>query len=255
MLNFSTSIQVLHNEWIVFLSPWLRYTGYIVPNQYLIPLKSRLSLHSNGTEREEVPQKWILNLNTLIQVLHNECIVVLSAVSPWLRYTGYIVPNQYLNPLKSRLSPHSNGIKREEVPQKLAPPVQLPPTCPPLEVLMSPASNFDEEGEQGNTQGAVQDTSIDDGDDRRPTNVWWHPWCKYATAPWNWHYYSRGWSNKSSDSPWTEVDTRRMHFNGLMQGSAKEYYHQLPQWSSSWFWKFQFHLEVVVLKKGGLPPA
>ena len=31
---------------------------------------------------------------------------------------------------------------------QLAPPVQLPPTCPPLEVLMSPASNFDEEGEQ-----------------------------------------------------------------------------------------------------------
>ena len=48
---------------------------------------------------------------------------------------------------------------------QLAPPVQLPPTCPPLEVLMSPASNFDEEGEQGNTQGAVQDTSIDDGDE------------------------------------------------------------------------------------------
>ena len=118
MLNFSTSIQVLHNECIVFLSPWLRYTGYIVPNQYLIPLKSRLSLHSNGTERGEVPQKWILNFNTLIQVLHNECIVVLSAVSPWLRYTGHIVPNQYLNPLKSRLSPHSNGIEREEVPQK-----------------------------------------------------------------------------------------------------------------------------------------
>ncbi|KAL5467184.1 hypothetical protein EMCRGX_G031378 [Ephydatia muelleri] len=45
---------------------------------------------------------------------------------------------------------------------QLAPPVQLPPTCPPLEVLMS---NFDEEGEQGNTQGAVQDTSIDDGDE------------------------------------------------------------------------------------------
>eukprot|EP00731_Ephydatia_muelleri_P001846 Em0001g1846a len=33
------------------------------------------------------------------------------------------------------------------------------------EVLMSPASNFDEEGEQGNTQGAVQDTSIDDDDE------------------------------------------------------------------------------------------
>eukprot|EP00731_Ephydatia_muelleri_P024545 Em0016g816a len=48
---------------------------------------------------------------------------------------------------------------------QLAPPVQLPPTCPPLEVLMSPASNFDEEGAQGNTQGAVQDTSIDDGDE------------------------------------------------------------------------------------------
>ena len=31
---------------------------------------------------------------------------------------------------------------------QLAPPVQLPPTCPPQEVLMSPASNF--------TQGAVQ---------------------------------------------------------------------------------------------------
>ena len=30
---------------------------------------------------------------------------------------------------------------------------------------MLPASNFDEEGEQGNTQGAVQDTSIDDGDE------------------------------------------------------------------------------------------
>ena len=53
-----------------------------MPNQYFIPLKSRLSLHSNGTEREEVPQKWILNFKTLIQVLHNECIVVLSAVSP-----------------------------------------------------------------------------------------------------------------------------------------------------------------------------
>ena len=53
-----------------------------MPNHYLNPLKSRLSLHSNGTEREEVPQKWILNFSNLIHVLHNECIVFLSAGLP-----------------------------------------------------------------------------------------------------------------------------------------------------------------------------
>ena len=35
-------------------------------------MKSRLSLHSCGTEIEEVPQKWILNFSTSISVLHNE---------------------------------------------------------------------------------------------------------------------------------------------------------------------------------------
>ena len=85
ILNFSTSIQVLHNESIVFLSagsPSLRYTRYIVPNQYLNPLKSRLSLHCYGTKSEEVPQKWILNFSTSIQVELNESIVFLSAGSP-----------------------------------------------------------------------------------------------------------------------------------------------------------------------------
>ena len=48
---------------------------------------------------------------------------------------------------------------------QLAPSVQLPSTCPPQETLKSSASNFDKEREQGNTQGAVQDTSIDDGDE------------------------------------------------------------------------------------------
>ena len=45
-------------------------------------LKSRISLHSSGTEIEEVPQKWIQNFSTLISVLHNESIGLTSAVSP-----------------------------------------------------------------------------------------------------------------------------------------------------------------------------
>ena len=54
------------------------------------PLKSRLSLHSSGTEIEEVPQKWILNFSTSISVLHNESIGLTTDGSPWLRYVGYI---------------------------------------------------------------------------------------------------------------------------------------------------------------------
>ena len=53
-----------------------------MPNQSFNPLKSRLSLHSYGTESEEVPQKWILNFSTSILVLHIESIVFLSAGSP-----------------------------------------------------------------------------------------------------------------------------------------------------------------------------
>ena len=48
-------------------------------NQDFNPLKSRLSLHCNGTESEVVPQKWIQNYSTLIQVMHNESFVFLSA--------------------------------------------------------------------------------------------------------------------------------------------------------------------------------
>ena len=54
------------------------------------PLKSRLSLHSCGTENEEVPQDWILHLSTSISILHNESIGLTSAGSPLLRYVGYI---------------------------------------------------------------------------------------------------------------------------------------------------------------------
>ena len=83
-----------------------------MPNQDLNPLKSTLSLHCYGTESEVVPQKGILNFSTSIQVLHNESFVFLSACSPRLRYTVYIVPNLDLNPLKSRRS------ESEVVPQK-----------------------------------------------------------------------------------------------------------------------------------------
>ena len=53
-------------------------------------MKSRLSLHSCGSENEDVPHKWILNFSTSIQVLHNESIGMTSAGSPWLRYVGKI---------------------------------------------------------------------------------------------------------------------------------------------------------------------
>ena len=43
-------------------------------NQDLNPLKSRLSLHCYGTESEEVPQQWILNFSSSIQVMHKESI-------------------------------------------------------------------------------------------------------------------------------------------------------------------------------------
>ena len=46
-------------------------------------MKSRLSLHSCGTEIKEVPQKRILNFSTSISVLHNESIGLSSAGSPW----------------------------------------------------------------------------------------------------------------------------------------------------------------------------
>ena len=84
--------------------------------QDLNPLKSRLSFHCYVTESEEVPQKWTQNFDS--SLAHNESIVFLSAGSPSLRYTRYIVPNQYLNPLKSRLSLHCYGTESEEVPQK-----------------------------------------------------------------------------------------------------------------------------------------
>ena len=45
-------------------------------------LKSRLSLHSCGTEIKDVPVKWILNFSTSIRVLHNESIILTSAGSP-----------------------------------------------------------------------------------------------------------------------------------------------------------------------------
>ena len=51
-------------------------------NQDLNPLKSRLSLHLYGTESEEMPQMWILNFSTSIQVLHNESIGLISAGPP-----------------------------------------------------------------------------------------------------------------------------------------------------------------------------
>ena len=47
-----------------------------------IPLKSRLSFHSCGTESEVVPQLWISNFSTKIPVLHNESIGMISAGSP-----------------------------------------------------------------------------------------------------------------------------------------------------------------------------
>ena len=53
-------------------------------------MKSRLSLHSCGTEIEEVPQKWILNFSTSISVLHNESIGLTSAGSQWRQLVGYI---------------------------------------------------------------------------------------------------------------------------------------------------------------------
>ena len=53
-------------------------------------MKSRLSLHSCGTEIEEVPQKWKLNFSTSISVLHNESIGLTSAGSPWRKLVGYI---------------------------------------------------------------------------------------------------------------------------------------------------------------------
>ena len=80
-------------------------------------MKSRLSLHSCGTESEEVPQKWIQNIITSISVLHNESIGLNSEGSPWLRYVVYFEWKYYLNPLKSRLSFHSCGTESEEVPQ------------------------------------------------------------------------------------------------------------------------------------------
>ena len=55
-------------------------------------IQSRITnfLHCGcGTEIEEVPQKWILNFSTSIQVLHNESIGMTSAGSPWLRYAGF----------------------------------------------------------------------------------------------------------------------------------------------------------------------
>ena len=69
-------------------SEWLRYFGWIEWKYYYYPLKSRLSLHSCGTENEDVPHKWILNFSTSIQVLHNESIGMTSSGSPWLRYFG-----------------------------------------------------------------------------------------------------------------------------------------------------------------------
>ena len=53
-------------------------------------MKSRLSLHSCGTEIEEVPQKRILNFSTSISVLHNESIGLSSAGSPLPQLVRYI---------------------------------------------------------------------------------------------------------------------------------------------------------------------
>ena len=80
-------------------------------------MKSRLSLHSCGTEIEEVPQKWILNFSTSISVLHNESIGLTSAGSPWRQLVGYIEWKKHLNLMKSRLSLHSCGTESEDVPQ------------------------------------------------------------------------------------------------------------------------------------------
>ena len=62
-------------------SPWLLHIDSFEWMQYYNPLKSRLSLHSCGTESEDVPQKWILNFSTSIIVLHNESIYLTSAGS------------------------------------------------------------------------------------------------------------------------------------------------------------------------------
>ena len=62
-----------------------------------------------------MPRKWILNFDS--SLAHNESIVFLCAGSPLLRYTGYIVPIQELNQLKSRLSLHCYGTESEEKPQ------------------------------------------------------------------------------------------------------------------------------------------
>ena len=89
---------------------------------------------------------------------------------------------------------------------------------------MSPASNFDEEGEQGNTQGAVQDTSIDDGDESGTED---QPMFDDISDASMQQLLGTGTTipeddaTKSSDSPWTEVDTRRMHFNGRIAGISQ----------------------------------
>ena len=73
----------------------LRYIEYCECMQYYNPLKSRLSLHSCGTEIEEVPQKWILSFSSTIQVLHNESIGITPVGPMWLRYIEYFERMQY----------------------------------------------------------------------------------------------------------------------------------------------------------------
>ena len=87
-------------------------------NQELNPLKSRLFLHCYCTKSEEVPQKWILNFSTSIQVELHESIVFLSAGSPLLLYTELIVSHQESNPLKSRLFLHCYCTESDNVPKK-----------------------------------------------------------------------------------------------------------------------------------------
>ena len=97
ILNLSTSISFLTMKASVWLQLVRRDFGMLdILNECSTNIpESRLSLHSCGTENEEVPQDWILNLCTSISVLHNESISLTSAGSPWLRYIEYYEWMQY----------------------------------------------------------------------------------------------------------------------------------------------------------------
>ena len=100
ILNFSTSIQVLHNE-SIGITPvdpmWLSHyvDALNAPKVYYFnPLKSRLSLHiwKYWNPLKSDPQcKAILNFSTSIQVLHNESIAITPVAPMWLRYVWWIL--------------------------------------------------------------------------------------------------------------------------------------------------------------------